>query len=98
MRRRGSVDDFELECPRLMQIVELLQRGESFGAGELGSQAFVERIFENSTAQRRIGNEALDDGVPRARNAEYHRGQRKLAIGSRRGQLSRTDTSRLAAE
>ena len=98
MRRGRSVDDFELEGARLMQIVELLQRGESFGAGELGGQAFVERIVENSAAQCRIGNEALDDRVPRARNVEHHRGQLKLAVESGRRKLSRTDSRRLAAE
>ena len=30
-----------------MKIVEALERGESFGAGELGGQAFVEGIVEN---------------------------------------------------
>src|SRR5271155_2517066 len=98
MRRGRSVDDFELEGGRLMQIVELLQRGESFGASELGGQAFVEWIVENSAAQCRIGNEALNDRVPRARNVEHHRGQLKLAVESGSCKLSCTDSRRLAAE
>src|SRR5271154_4337952 len=98
MRRGRSVDDLKLECPCLMQVVKLLQRGESFGAGELGGQALVEGIVENSAAQCRIGNEALDDRVPRARNVEHHRGQLKLAVESGSCKLSCTDSRRLAAE
>ena len=64
MRRGRSVDDFELEGSRLMKIVKALERGESFGASELGGQAFVEGIVEDFPAGSGVGDEALDDRVP----------------------------------
>ena len=98
MRRGRSVHDFELEGAGLMKIVKLLQRGEGFGAGELGGQAFVEWIVENSAAGRRVGDKALDDGVPGAGHVEHHRGEPKLAVKSGRGKLPAADSGRLAAQ
>ena len=98
VRRGGSVHDFEFEGAGLMKIVKLLEGGEGFGAGELGGQAFVEWIVENSAARRGVGNQALDDGVPGARHVEHHRGEPKLAVESGRGELAAADSCRLAAQ
>ncbi len=98
VRCGGSVHDLELEGAGLMKIVKLLERGESFGAGELGGQAFVEWIVENPAALRRVGNKALDDGVPGAGHVEYHRGEPKPLVKSGRGKLAAADSGWLAAQ
>ena len=82
MRRGRRVDDFKLEGSRLMKVIEALECGESFGAGELGSQAFVEGIVENLATSRRVGDEALDDRVPCARYVEHHRGEFQMRVES----------------
>src|SRR5208282_568841 len=98
VRRGGSVHDFELEGAGLMKIVKPLERGEGFGAGELGGQAFVEWIVENPAARSRVGNKALDDGVPGARYVEHHRGEPKLPVKSGRGKLPAADSGWLPAQ
>src|SRR5271167_2240706 len=98
MRRGRGVHDFELEGAGLMKVVELLQRGKGFGAGELGGQTLVERIVENSVTHRGIGDEAFDDSVPGAGDVEHHRRELQMAVESGGGELSRADSRRLPAQ
>src|SRR5258707_987491 len=98
MRRGRSVDDFELECAGLMKIVKALERGESFGAGELGGQAFVKGVVENLATRRWVGDEALDDRVPCARYVEHHRGELEVRVESGGRELARADSRRLSTQ
>jgi len=52
MRRRWSIDDFDFELRRLMEVVELLQRSVSLGARVFLGEIFVERIVEDFLARR----------------------------------------------
>src|ERR1700722_2915441 len=96
MRRGRSVDDFELECAALMEIGKAWE--ESFGALELGGQAFVEGVVKNFLTRRRVGYETLDDRVPFARDVEHHRGEFQMRIESGGRKLACADSGRLTTQ